>query len=370
MTTFVDIHVIQTLPPSCLNRDDNGSPKVAQFGGVNRLRVSSQAWKRAVREMFSKKVDIRDLGMRTIQVPELIASQIAKQAPKYRDNAVAMAEDVIKIAEIKMKAGKKGQPKVTRSLLFLSNGQVELLAQKIIEAADKGKKLRKIELEPILSRENTIDLGLFGRMVAGFPEISVDAACQVAHAISTHAVETEFDFFTAMDEVKAVTEDADAGAGMMGSIEFSSATLYRYATVNIEQLAKNLGEIDVAISAACSFVDAFAKSLPSGRGNTFAHNTLPSVINVTVRDDHPLSYAVAFEKPIRAVEGSGYVEKSVQAMSEYAGEIFKAYRNDPAAAFVVAPAYLLPKVDSLGERVSYPELNARITTLLEGLLQS
>lgn len=370
MTTFVDIHVLQTVPPSCLNRDDNGSPKVAQFGGVNRLRVSSQSWKRAAREMFSKTVDIRDQGKRTIQAVDLIAKEITKQAPEYHDQAGAMAEDVLKTVGIKIKETKAGEPKVTGYLLFLSNGQVELLAAKAIEAAEAGVKLKKRDLKAILSRENSIDLGLFGRMVAEFSDINVDAACQVAHAISTHATETEFDFFTAVDDVKADTEDADAGAGMMGSVEFSSATLYRYATVNIEQLVENLGDTEAAISAVCSFIDAFVKSLPSGKVNTFAHNTLPSLVNVAIREDHPLSYVAAFEKPIRASEGSGYVEKSVEAMSAYAGEIFEAYRNAPAVAFVVAPTQLFPKVDSLGEHVAYPDLGARITTALEGSVQS
>nr|WP_240030536.1 type I-E CRISPR-associated protein Cas7/Cse4/CasC [Thermus scotoductus] len=80
-----------------------------------------------------------------------------------------------------------------------------------------------------------MDLALFGRMLADRPELGVDAAAQVAHALSTHKVDREFDFYTAVDDLNPKEE---TGAGMMGDVEFYSATLYRYALVDLEKFPK------------------------------------------------------------------------------------------------------------------------------------
>ena len=97
MSTYIDIHIIQNLPPSCVNRDDSGSPKSAVYGGVRRLRVSSQSWKRAARLYFNNLLDADDVGVRTKRVVEVLASTIAKDAPELVENAAALADELTKL---------------------------------------------------------------------------------------------------------------------------------------------------------------------------------------------------------------------------------------------------------------------------------
>ncbi|MDO5727324.1 MAG: type I-E CRISPR-associated protein Cas7/Cse4/CasC, partial [Bowdeniella nasicola] len=273
---FVDIHVLQSVPPSCINRDENGSPKTAIYGGVSRLRVSSQAWKRAVRETFTVNLSSEESAQRTVHIVDLVTAAIIERDASLADRAPELAEAVVTATGVKVKLDKNGQLKVTGYLLFLSNAQVGLLADEAVAAAHEDRAIDKKVAKAALRGENSIDLALFGRMVADWPDANVDAACQVAHAISTHNAAHEFDFFTAVDDVKSQSEDADAGAGMMGTVEFSSATLYRYASINVDALVDNLGTRSVAQTAISEFVRAFITSMPSGKVNTFANHTLPS----------------------------------------------------------------------------------------------
>ena len=243
MSTYVDIHVIQSLPPSCVNRDDSGSPKSAVYGGVRRLRVSSQSWKRAARLYFNNLLDASDVGVRTKRVAELLAAQIAEDAPDLAESAPNLVGEVFKLAKIKLSAPrKKDGPLESGYLLFLSTSQIARLAELAIAAARSGEALDAKAVKKIFKEAHAVDIALFGRMVADNTDLNIDAACQVAHAISTHAAQNEYDFFTAVDDEKSRSEEEDAGAGMMGTVEFSSATMYRYATVNVDMLRHNLGD--------------------------------------------------------------------------------------------------------------------------------
>jgi len=242
--TIVDIHILQTVPPSNLNRDDTGSPKTATFGGVRRARVSSQAWKRATRQAFDSYLNTDELGIRTKRVVEVVAAEVERDNPDVTaEQAQAAAKDVLVAAGIKVAEpkGKKGAPAESGYLLFLSAQQVSALAGLAAEALVAGEAPDKKAAQALVRGKNSIDLALFGRMVADVTDLNVDASCQVAHALSTHAIETEYDYFTAVDDQKAATADEDAGAGMIGTVEFDSATLYRYATINVNQLRQNLG---------------------------------------------------------------------------------------------------------------------------------
>lgn len=137
-------------------------------------------------------------------------------------------------------------------------------------------------------------------MVADATDLNVDAAAQVAHAISVHGVETEFDYFTAVDDHKAADDEEDAGAGMIGTVEFNSSTLYRYATIDVDRLQENLGNTDATRKAVEAFIDAFSTSMPTGKQNTFANRTLPEAIVVSVRERQSINLAGAFEVPVEA----------------------------------------------------------------------
>lgn len=228
---YVDIHVLQTVPPSCVNRDDTGSPKTAVYGGATRARVSSQSWKHAMRAMFSDIFEKEDVGTRTKRVVDMVASKILQHNPDFDEKkAGKLAAEALKLAGLKL----KDNDTVTDALFFISDSQAEALAQLAV-SEEKEKSLYKNALKEFPA----IDIALFGRMVASDPSLNYDAAAQVAHSISTHKIQNEYDFFTAVDD--RAPEDND-GAGHLGTTEFNSSTLYRYATVNVAELNCHLGK--------------------------------------------------------------------------------------------------------------------------------
>lgn len=310
---YVDVHVLQNVPPSCINRDDAGSPKTAKYGGVVRARVSSQAWKHEMRLMFKEVFDEKDIGVRTKKAARMIAEEIKKQGGALDDEtAMDKARDVLKI--MKITSGKDDKLAV---LMFLSAAQAQALAELAVNNCKNDK-----EYKAALAKSPSIDMALFGRMVAADASLNVDAAAQVAHAISTHAVHNEYDYFTAVDDL---SKD-ETGAGHLGTIEFNSATLYRYATVNAAELCKNLG--DSVSDAVKGFVEAFIKSMPTGKQNTFANRTMPDFIYITLRTDQPINLAGAFEDPVSGRSG-GYLKESEARLKEYAEETYKKYACAP-----------------------------------------
>ena len=360
MSTYVDIHVIQNLPPSCVNRDDSGSPKSAVYGGVRRLRVSSQSWKRATRLYFNDLLDVSDVGVRTKRVAELLTARITEDAPDLAETAPDLVGEVFKAAKIKLSAPrKKDGPLESGYLLFLSTSQVARLAELAIASARSGEALDAKAVKKIFKEPHAVDIALFGRMVADNTDLNIDAACQVAHAISTHAAENEYDFFTAVDDAKSRSEEEDAGAGMMGTVEFSSATMYRYATVNVDMLRSNLGGDEAALRALEVFIRGFCLSMPTGKQNTFANRTVPEAVVVAVREDQPVSLAGAFEEAVPADAAHGYTARSVQALARYAATIEDSYGLEPLRSFVVALTDG-DAVASLGERVSFKDLPERV----------
>lgn len=347
---YVDIHVLQTVPPSCVNRDDTGSPKTAVYGGTTRARVSSQAWKRAVRRMFMEKMAKADVGIRTKYVYDLLVKEIRTLASEV--NAEKLADTALTEAKVKVKDARKvGEAKVTDALFFISPAQIKALAQLAIEGT-KDKKA----FQTALNDAPALDVALFGRMVASNPELNTDAAGQVAHAISTHTVHNEYDYFTAVDD--CAPED-NAGAAHLDTVEFNSSTLYRYATVCISDLASTMkGNVAKAV---CDFVDAFVASMPTGKQNTFANRTLPDFVYVTLRDDQPVNLVGAFEKPV--VAGTeGYMQRSVNALVNYAGKVYASFADAPAAAWITANADVADGfAQRLPRRAMLEALGAEIT---------
>ncbi|MDO5079918.1 type I-E CRISPR-associated protein Cas7/Cse4/CasC [Buchananella hordeovulneris] len=362
MGTYVDIHVIQSLPPSCVNRDDNGSPKSALYGGVRRLRVSSQAWKRATRLAFAEVASNERLGRRTKRLVELLERRIVELQPELAEQARGLAEAAFDAAGIKLKVPKgkaDDAAKESGYLVFVSDQQLTRLAE-LACAAEDGK-IDKKAAKRAFSEDSSIDIALFGRMLADDASLNVDAACQVAHALSTHAAENEFDYFTAVDDEKHDAEEEDAGAGMIGTVEFSSATLYRYATINVGQLAQNLGTNGAAVDAVEAFASAFVRSMPTGKQNTFANRTLPELVYVTVRSDQPISLVGAFETAVRGT--SGYVTASVEKLAQYAAKVADVYGVAPEAQLVAGMA--ADGMHGLGETVPFPALLAALREAVE-----
>ncbi|MFJ4733655.1 type I-E CRISPR-associated protein Cas7/Cse4/CasC [Streptomyces sp. NPDC088770] len=347
---FLDVHALQTVPPSNLNRDDTGAPKTAVYGGVPRARVSSQAWKRATRTYFKDEhlLDASELGVRTKKIVEAVAGRITALDPSLAgETALRIADETVNAAGLKTEvpkrkaaAAKDGEPEPapqSKYLVFLSARQLDGLARLAVEGAaditaylkDKENKGRA---KQIADTHHSVDIALFGRMVADDADINVDAAVQVAHAISVHRVENESDYYTAVDDENT---DAETGAGMIGTVDFNSATLYRYAALGVHQLAANLGQslrddkprTDPVRRAVEAFVHGFVASLPTGKINTFGHHTLPDAVIVKLRTTRPVSFVAAFEDPVRG-EAGGYVREASERLAEYIPDIERAYGDD------------------------------------------
>ncbi|MFT3983832.1 MAG: type I-E CRISPR-associated protein Cas7/Cse4/CasC [Lachnospiraceae bacterium] len=329
---YVDLHVLQTVPPSNINRDDTGSPKIARYGGVTRARVSSQSWKKAMREYFKEHEDKETLGIRTKKIVHSLAKTIMEKESSMDENsALKLAEEIFNKAKISTK------DQEAKALFFLGGKQQQMLASYGVEHSDD---LQTKEIQSILNANQSIDVALFGRMVADAPELNVDASSQVAHSISTHEIAAEFDFFTAVDDLNS---NAQSGAGMLGTVEYNSSTLYRYANVAAHELSFQLGDNkDTVIEALKLFVKSFVLSLPSGKINTFANQTLPDALIVSIRSDRPVNLVNAFENPVKSRNGDGYATESVSRLQKEFEKINR-FVEEPIATFTVGD------IEELGE---------------------
>ncbi|MEU7874303.1 type I-E CRISPR-associated protein Cas7/Cse4/CasC [Dactylosporangium sp. NPDC049140] len=351
---FIDVYALQTVPPSNLNRDDTGSPKTAVYGGVRRARVSSQSWKRATRLAFDGVLDDSQLGERTKRVGESLAERIRRLDPQL--DASALATEVFAASGLAKAEKKKGEAKDIESgyLLFLSHRQLDNLAAAAVQAAQAGAALDKAQFKALANTEHSVDIAMFGRMVADMPDINVDAACQVAHAISVHAVDNEYDYFTAVDDRKA--DAAETGAGMIGTVEFNSCTLYRYATINVAALHETLGDAAATRAAVEAFLTAFSRSVPTGKQNTFAHRTLPDAVVVRARDTQPINMVGAFEQPIEETEAAGRVKLAADALASHIGAVEHAYGETPTGSWVTQVGEQTAALADLGMAVPFPQL--------------
>jgi CRISPR system Cascade subunit CasC len=303
MSKHIEVHVLQALPPSNVNRDGDGSPKAARYGGKRRARVSSQSWKRATRLDFPHS----DQGVRTKLLADEVAKHLANQHAYTQDKADEAALQALAAAGI---GGGKSKDKPTGALKYLLLFGEDLptrLAQAVADNSLDEKAAKKL----IGTAEKPLSLALFGRMIADDKSLSVDAACQVAHAISTHETASELDYYTAVDDLR--TEDG--GAGMIGEIGYQAPVLYRYANINHDLLAANLNGSEAdAVDGVQKFIKSFVTSMPSGYNNSTAPGTLPKLVAIVIRDGHrPVSLADAFENPVAA--DGGFMDPSAKRLA-------------------------------------------------------
>ncbi|AGB27116.1 CRISPR-associated protein, Cse4 family (plasmid) [Mycobacterium sp. JS623] len=363
---FVDTHILQSVPPSNINRDDTGSPKTAIFGGAQRARVSSQAWKRATRSRFNATLDKSNIGCRTKRVVEKLSEQIHQlDGGLSTEDARRLASQTLTAAGITLTTPKppKDAPKgfqpieLTSSLLFVSAGQYAKLAELAVAAHQASAKVARKVAKQAINSEHSFDVALFGRMVADDLNLNVDAAAQVAHAISVQAVEPEFDYFAAVDDMQE--RDQQAGAGMIGTIEFNSSTLYRYATVNVPGLRQNLGDSTAAARAVAAFVDSFILSMPTGKLSTFANRTVPEAILVSVRSDQPINLVGAFENPIQPRADGSVVAKAAAALADRHRAVADVY-GPPVKTWVASLGDAAAPLEAVGDRVDMRTLTQQL----------
>lgn len=313
----LELHIVQSVPVSCLNRDDLNSPKTAVFGGVQRARVSSQCWKRAVREFAKELSPALFKGERT----KLIFAPLLEALAKAGLPEAEASEGAKKIVEALAGLDSKSKEKVKSSTLyFMSPLEMETLAKCFVETKDVKKALKAIDTKDAKALKDASDIALFGRMVANEPSLKIEAASMFSHALSTHRADNEIDFFSAVDDLQGKEE---SGAGMTGSLEFNSATYYRFAALNLDMLAD--GEhlkalsLDERKAVVRCFVEAVLKAVPRARDKSMNGGTLPSFVLGVVREKgHPVQLVNAFEEPVRCSSG-GYAAESVKLLkAEYA----------------------------------------------------
>ncbi len=352
---WIELHILQNFAPSCLNRDDTNSPKDCVFGGYRRARISSQCIKRSTRthDAFGKAV-VRDSGIRTKRLSEKVEKTLKARG---RDADLAEAFSVAVISELVEKTN-EGKTSV---LLYLSPTEIERLADKAEEhwdtaakaagEADDGglskalaapaKKVadayRKLHTEEFREVTDAADIALFGRMVADkrIADWNIDAACQVAHAISTHRAEMEMDFYTAVDDLNPGEE---TGAGMMGTVEFNSSCFYRYALIDIDQLASNLaGDEELARAAVDGFLRASVAAIPTGKQNSMAAQNPPALVFAVVKEKTamPWSLANAFEVPVDVGRNGRLVDQSAEALAKHWERLYTVYGGQGITAGAV-----------------------------------
>lgn len=330
----MEIHLIQSFPPANLNRDENGMPKSTIFGGRPRARISSQCQKRAARKYYYQyaKLDPAHFADRSRNwIPELKSKLVKAGIPDEQAELVAR----LALEEgLKLKFNDKNE---ATTIVFLGKTELDAIAEILIknwsaiESSLREEKPKLPQKDPNIAKaiEKALvdtgkpgDVALFGRMMASLPTVNVDAAVQVAHAISINVLQQEFDFFTAVDDLGS---SEDTGADHMGETGYNSSTYYRFAVLDKEQLVENLGGTEHLGSIIKAFATAFIHAVPSGHQNGFAAHTRPALVMVVVREGQPISLVDAFENPVAPSGGFSLLENAVKALDEYWGSLIKMY---------------------------------------------
>ncbi|MFA5664565.1 type I-E CRISPR-associated protein Cas7/Cse4/CasC [Castellaniella sp.] len=293
----IEFHILQSFPVTCLNRDDLGAPKTALIGGALRARVSSQCWKRQVR-----------LALPTFGV---------KLATRTRQAQLLFARACRRVGASDALAQECGQCLadliVSDALLFISDTEAAAFAEyaralDFEKARFKERDLARIAKKVINPAVDALDIALFGRMVARAPDMNIEAAASFSHAISTHRVANELEFFTALDDLQP-----GPGSAHMGSMEFNSATYYRYISLDVGQLAQTLASEDLQ-QAVDAFVRALFVAVPGARQASQSGASPWEFARVLVRRGQRLQ--ASFEAPVTD-QGHGYLQPSIEALKAY-----------------------------------------------------
>lgn len=371
---LIEFHMLKNYPPVNLNRDDSGAPKSCFFGGVMRGRVSSQCLKRSWRRSPAFEA-LGSSGIRTRQIPELVADLLRERG---------VGEDYIEAAKkmltgIANKEGKENSKGTwTTQIVMYAPEDIRSLADRVEAAiredgtvkafkARKAKDFVKL-FDDAKVRPVTADIALFGRMVTSDAFRDVDASMQVAHAISTHAVNRESDYYTAVDDL--LDSRDENGAGMMGDTDYNSCCYYEYASLDVDQLRENLKYSEDAEALIHKLVPALLRAMtftnPSGKQNAFAGQILPSAIVVECkRDKIPLSYVNAYEEPVGTYgRQPSVVANSIRKLFEEIELMDEVYRLQ-----VSHRVWMTPRKDcelASGERVgSFDALCDAVSSWLE-----
>ena len=333
---LIELHVLQSFPVSCLNRDDVGAPKSAIFGGCTRARISSQCLKRAIREMAQTLNGDAFKGSRTRKAATELAAALVNQFKWPEAEARKTAEEVLHLflsKELpKAKKAKKGtevesgtEQEDTSTLLYFSPDEIQKIAKGIHEAKQEksdvdAKALKDVAVKTLGKGipKDAADIAVFGRMVANASDVTLEGAGMFSHALSTHKCDNDLDFWTAVEDAKKVGDDA--GAANMGTAEFNSACYYRYAALNLDLLFDPAHLKILDLEQRKQVVDAFIRAtllaVPGARKNSMNANTPPVFVLAVLKDQgQPIQLINAFEKPAKSKDG--LVETSIECMKQH-----------------------------------------------------
>jgi len=313
---LIELHILQSFPVSCLNRDDVGAPKTATFGGANRARISSQCLKRAIREQAKELLPDYHQGIRTRYIiPLFLDALVSQKLPQKK--AEELARD---IADFFNDIDEKKDKRRVKTAMFLSPREVNEMAKKLAAIARKGDVSKNAIKEACksASRMDAADIAIFGRMVANDSSVGVEAAGMFSHALSTHQADNDFDFFAAVDEGKP--EDVPTGAAITDTLQFTSATYYRYAALNLTWLndARNLCNLSPLTKeqrkcVVATFLEAAVRAVPGARKNSMNANSFPAyALGVYKEAGQPTQLVNAFEKPVWSK--NGYLQPSIREL--------------------------------------------------------
>ncbi|MFA6108507.1 MAG: type I-E CRISPR-associated protein Cas7/Cse4/CasC [Candidatus Latescibacterota bacterium] len=341
---LIELHILQSFPVSCLNRDDVGAPKTAVFGGVPRARVSSQCWKRAIRLQAQQAANGSRLfgGHRSRRWVQRLTKAL-------EEHHVAEAQ---KAAELAIGYLASSEEAAKGAMVYLTPHQLKALAESMAKGEVEFTKGKKVSCKPKNALTGILgavgdwaDIAIFGRMVANDHTLTLEGAGMFSHALSTHRVSNEIDFFTAVDDLPDEEGDSDsAGAAHMGTLEFNSACYYRYVGLNLTLLGdeEHLGDLPAEDrrTAVDTFLRAAVEAVPGARHNSMFANTLPQhILGLYRSSGQPLSLANAFEEPVWS--NDGVVAKSREALLGHYGVIKKTYD-------ITAVEYHLPEITLAG----------------------
>lgn len=346
---ILELHIIQNFAPSNLNRSDTGAPKDCTFGGFRRARISSQCLKRAIRLDSSFQQVLAECGgsVRTRQLVVEIAKRIASHGITL-EHATKVVSEVFKEGGIERpERGEDGEKGNTKLVIFMNQETITKMAETFKanwdDLSDKTKKMEVIDrlAHQLAESVKAPDIALFGRMLEidskkafGKFNLGVLGSTQVAHAISTHKVGIDFDYFTAVDDLLG---PGDIGAGMIGTVEFNSACFYRYLNVDVDLLKKNLqGDEELTKSTVEAFIRAAIDAIPTGKQNSFATHEKPSFVLAVISEAGKSSLANAFEKPARATESRSLVTASIEQLASHWESITGVYGDDSKAKYCIS----------------------------------
>ena len=325
MSHFLQLHLLTSYPPANLNRDDLGRPKTAIMGGATRLRISSQSLKRAWRtsSIFEEAL-AGHIGTRTKEKGTRIYDTL-RESGVGEEMAFESAKDIAGVfAKLKsVKAPTDGGPVriETEQLAHFSPEEMSDVDGLVETLAKEKRRPTEGELDLLRKDHQAVDIALFGRMMAAKPDYNVEAAAQVAHAISVHKTQVEEDFFSAVDDLNEGAEDL--GAAHLGETEFAAGLFYLYLCIDRELLVKNLkGDTELAEKSLRALVESATKVAPTGKQATFASRAYASYLLAELGDQQPRSLAVAFLEP---VSGTSQMRDAIGRLEATLGTMDRAY---------------------------------------------